>query len=375
VGANVAFLFAMTVAAQPRESVVSAEAPVVNGNAVVAKQRALADGFRQAVERAFADLLKEGGGEGQPLSGGLAQLKASFANRGQRFVRSYRMLEEDESNGRLRVQIDADVDTALLRREMERVRGTTAAEPANVGSRPVGPAVVVGGDMTAEVGATVVKGFGAAGLLALSAGVRDEASLLAAAAQQVAQPLFLAVSTFDEGAIRGASRVSVRCELRARLLPAGQGARPAILDRTLAERGFAGDEAGARQACIERAAENLARQLSVSLRPTPAAARYLTMDLDVVEPAALMGLLQFVKRLGAVSAAEVRQVTTNQAEIRVFTRMSGRELEAALVRDVAGRLFVTETKPPSDHVTLQVRLAQASEPPPGAGADPPATKP
>ena len=101
----------------------------------------------------------------------------------------------------------------------------------------------------------------------------------------------------------------------------------------------------------------------------------MTLDLDVVEPAALMALIQVVKRLGAVNAAEVRHVTTGRAEIRVFTRMSGREIESALIRDIAGRLRVTEVKPPADRVTLQVRLAQADEPLPGAGADPPATKP
>ena len=115
--------------------------------------------------------------------------------------------------------------------------------------------------------------------------------------------------------------------------------------------------------------------MSTFLRPTPAGARYVTLDLDVVEPAALMALIQAVKRLGAVTAAEVRHVTTSQAEIRVFTRMSGREIEAALIRDVAGRLLVAEMKPPADRVTLQVRLAQAGDPPPGAGAEPPATKP
>jgi len=30
----------------------------------------------------------------------------------------------------------------------------------------------------------------------------------------------------------------------------------------------------------------------------------------------------------------------------VFTRMSGREIESALIRDIAGRLRVTEMKPP-----------------------------
>ena len=137
-GAIVVLFFAVSAGAQPGEHVVTGEVPVVNGNAVVAKQRALADAFRQTVERAFADLLKEGGGEAQPVPAGLAQLKASFANRGQRFVRSYRILEQEESSGRLRVQIDADVDTALLRREMERARGTTAGEPATALARPAG---------------------------------------------------------------------------------------------------------------------------------------------------------------------------------------------------------------------------------------------
>lgn len=367
------FLFARPAVAQPGERVVTAEAPIVNGNAVVAKQRALADAFRQVVERAFLDLRKESGGEAQPLSAGLALLKASFANRGQRFVRSYRVLEEEEGNGRLRVQVDADVDTALLRREMERARGTAAEEPSTISARPAGLSILVGGDLPDEASTVVVKALGAAGVQAQSAAVRDEAPLVAAAARQAAPALWLAATWFGEGSIRGTSRVSVRCELRARLLSAGSGARATVFDRS--ERGFANDETAARLACWQLAAGSLARHLAGSLRPIPAGARYVTLDLDVVEPAALMALIQVVKRLGAVSAAEVRQVTTNQAEIRVFTRMSGREIEAALIRDVAGRLLVAELKPPADRVTLQVRLAQAGDPQSGAGAEPPATKP
>jgi hypothetical protein len=366
-------LFAMPAAAQPGEHVVSAEAPIVNGNAVVAKQRALAEAFRQAVERAFSDLLKEGGGEVQSGSAGLAQLKASFANRGQRFVRSYRILEEEEANGRLRVQVDADVDTALLRREMERARGTSVGEPATMPARLAGPSIVVGGDLPAEASAAVVKALAAVGVQAQSLAVRDEAPLVAAAARQAAQALCLAATSFGEGSIRGATRVSVRCELRARLLSAGSGARPVSIERS--ERGFAGDEAAARLACWQRAATALAQQLSTSFRPIPAGARYVTLDLDVVEPAAVMTLIQVVKRLGAVTAAEVRRVSMRQAEIRVFTRMSGREIQAALIRDVSGRLLVSELKPPADRVTLQVRSAQAGDPPTGAGAEPPARKP
>lgn len=367
------FLFALPTAAQTGDRVVTADAPIVNGNAVMAKQRALAEAFRQAVERAFSDLLKESGGGAQPLSGGLMQLKASFANRGQRFVRSYRILEQEEGNGRLRLQIEADVDTALLRREMERVRGASGVELTTAPVRPGGPAILVGGDLSEEASTTVVKTFIAGGVPAQSVAVRDEAPLVAAAARQGAQALWLAATSFGEGSIRGASRISVRCELHGRLSSVGSGARAANLEGS--DRGFSGDEAAARLACWQRVAATLARQVSTLLRPIPAGARYVTLDLEVVEPAALMLLVQVVKRLGAVTAAEVRHVTTSQAEVRVFTRMSGREIEAALIRDVAGRLLVAELKPPGDRVTLQVHLAQAGDPQPGAGAEPPATKP
>jgi hypothetical protein len=372
-GALAVIVLALPAAAQPGEHVFAAEAPIVNGNAVVAQQRALADAFRQTVERGFSDLLKESGGDAQPLPAGLVQLRASFVNRGQRFVRSYRILEQEESNGRLRVQIDADVDTALLRREMERARGATAGEPVTASARPGGPSIVVGGDLPDEARVAMVEALTAVGVRAQSVAVRDEAPLAAAAGRQGAQALWLAALSSSEGSVRGASRVSMRCELRARLLSAGSGARAASLDRS--ERGFAADEVAARVACWQRAAGTLARDMSPFLRPTPAGSRYVTLDLDVVEPAALMALIQVVKRLGAVSAAEVRHVTTTQAEIRVFTRMSGREIQAALMRDVAGRLLVTEMKPPADRVTLQVRSAQAGDPPPGTGAEPPATKP
>jgi hypothetical protein len=216
-------LFVLPAAAQPEERVVTAEAPIVNGNAVVAKQRALADAFRQVVERAFADLLKESGGEAQPLSPGLAQIKASFANRGQRFVRSYRVLDEEEGKGRLRVQIDAEVDTALLRREMERARAAAVSEPATTVARPAGQSLLVGGDDEANV--AVVKALAAGGVQAQSAAARDEATLVAAAGRQAAQALWLVVTSFGEGTIRGASPISVRCELRARLLVCGPGCR------------------------------------------------------------------------------------------------------------------------------------------------------
>ncbi len=373
-GAWLSLALARPLAAQDNDQVITSEAPIVNRNAMQAEQRALADAFRQATEGAFQDLLKEAGLEGQPLSPGLAQLKATLASKGQRFVRGYRILEKDESNGILRLQVDADVNLALLRREIEKTRGAlpptgTSTPPASFG------ALLLGGDLPEDVRATVANVLGSSGARVQATTVRDEAALVAAAAKQNGQALWVSSTWFNEGSVRGSAHVSHRCELRARLLPVGPAGRPALLDRTLSERGFARDEAAARLTCAKAAASGLAQHVAELLRPVPAASRYVSVDLDVIEPAALLTVVQTLKRLGAVNAVEVRRVSTRQAEIRVFTRMSGREIQAGLLRDIAGRLTLTEVKPPTDRLTLQARLRQAAESQPAAGAEPPASTP
>lgn len=375
-GALLSLALARPLAAQGNERIFTSEAPIVNRNAMQAEQRALADAFRQATEGAFQDLMKEAGAEGQPLTPGLAQLKASLASKGQRFVRGYRVLEKDESNGILRLQIDAEVNTALLRREIEKTRGAIAPEATSAATTPAAfAALLLGGHLPEDVRAPMATVLGTSGVRVQAVPVREESALVAAAAKQNAQALWIDSTWFNEGMVRGSAHVSERCELHARLLPPGPAGRPALLDRTLTERGFADDEAAARLVCAKAAAANLARQVTDLLRPVPAASRYVTVELDVIEPAALMSVVQTCKRLGAVNAVEVRRVTTRQAELRVFTRMSGREIQNGLLRDLAGRLTLTEVKPPTDRLTLQARLRQAAEPQPAAGAEPPASTP
>jgi len=130
-------------------------------------------------------------------------------------------LEEEESKGRLRLQIDADVDTAMLRREMERARGTTGGESATTTARPTGPSLLVGGDSSEEASATVVKTLGgwrcpgASGRCARRALTGGRGRAPGGARRFGWSPPRPA-----KGSIRGASSVSVRCELRARLLAA-----------------------------------------------------------------------------------------------------------------------------------------------------------
>ncbi len=353
---SASFSWGLVPSAWAQDGVVTAEAPIVAGNAVLAKQRALGDAFRQATERAFATLIAENGESSAPLSPALIQLKASLATLGQRFVRSYRVLEQDESAGKLRLQIEAEVDLALLRREMDRARGTGGG--GGVPAAPVAP-FLVGGAVPAELRLVAVNAFVAAGARAQASPAIDEATLTAAAAGKGSHAILLTASASPEGAIRGTNRVSVRCELRARVVPAASGPK---LERSQEERGFAADETAARMACWERVTRALAREVVATFKPAPGSTRHVSLSLDLPDPSALAAVVQAIKRLGAVSATEVRHVTVQGAEIRLFTRMSGPVIASGLARELAGRLALTTTKPATDdHVWLQVRAPEVGD--------------
>jgi hypothetical protein len=347
---------------QSNDRVVTAEAPIVAGNAVLAKQRALGDAFRQAAERGFAVVLAESGDAAASLPPALAQLRASFATRGQRFVRSYRVLEQDESAGKLRLQIEAEVDMALLRREIDRVRGANATGANVVPVVAEMPPFLVAGAVPSEVRLIAVNAFVAAGVRAQASPIADEASLTTAAAGQGSQAVLLAATATPEGAIRGANRVSVRCELRARVTAAPTMGPGSKLDRKEEDRGFAVDENAARMACWERGAQGLTRSVVAAFRPAPASTRYVELTLDLADPSALTAVIQGIKRLGAVSTTEVRHVTARAAEVRLFTRMGGPTIASALIRELAGRLALSNTKPATvDHVWLQARTPEVGD--------------
>ena len=353
------FVTSGAVAQTPEQNVVRAEAPIVAGNAVNAKKRALADAFRQAAERAFGELLKEGAPLPQPVPASVAQLKASLANSAQRFIRSYRLIEQQSEGGILRVMIEAEVDTLLLRRELERARGAGAAPAPTAATAPAASFWLVAG---AAPGAALTAGsLAAAGVSARLDASTGEAQLLASAAKQNAYALFIAVSSVSEGAVRGTSSISVKCSLRARLFTAaGQAVVGPAVDRTDEDRGFAAEEKLARDACLARVSSQAARGLVTALRAPAVAATFVTLQLDMADPGAVPAVLQALKRVGAVTASEVRHVAANLAEIRVFTRMGGVVLGQALSRELAGKLTVSATQTTNDLLALRVRALDSS---------------
>ena len=359
-----ALAFAATTAAaqtpEPSDRVVTAQAPIVEGNAVNAKKRALADAFRQAAERAWGELLKEGPPLPQPMPPAVAQLKASLANSAQRFVRSYRLVEQATEGGFLRVLVEADVDTALLRRELDRARGSAGSALPTL-PRPVVAVFLVGG--TAPVATSLAGGLTAAGVASRLDSAQAEAQLLDTAAKQNSPAIFVVASSTSEGLVRGAGRVSVKCLLRSRVFPLlvqpGQPGRPSV-DRADEERGFGADETQARTACFERVTTATVRSLVGALHSDAVASPFVTLVLDIADSAVIPTLLQALKRIGGVSATEVRHVAATMAELRVFTRNASAVLMQALVRETTGKLSLTSTQASIDELALRVRPIETS---------------
>ena len=94
--------------------IVTGQAPVVGGNAAGARERALDDAIKQAVNQALAAIV-----DPQTRAAQAKTLKAIEA-KARSFVPRYRTLEEGEANGVYTVRLEAEVDEAALRRRIER---------------------------------------------------------------------------------------------------------------------------------------------------------------------------------------------------------------------------------------------------------------
>ena len=191
-------------------------------------------------------MVAENGGATSPA---LSSLRAGWLQRPKRLVRSYRVLEQSEDGGMLRVRVTAELDEAFMRREFDRSRGV-----ANRGVAPgVLPVLAVGAP---EAGAVLVSALGDEGIRAqLQAGAASDESALKALAARAGRSVALVTGrAASEGPVRGTGQQAVECQLGVRLVSADAGAGA---ERTASARGFQIQEADARTACFARAARDL----------------------------------------------------------------------------------------------------------------------
>ena len=323
----------------PGARIAVGQAPVVGGNAAGARERALDEAIRQAVDLALADLV-------DPQTRA-AQAKAirTLEAKARTFVPRYRTLEEGETNGVYAVRLEAEVDEAALRAKIERWSVGPSAEPA----RPAGTLLIGPGD-GAPQSAALVTGVTAA---LVAAGVRARLIPTSQNPPAAAAVARIAAAVTDAGAVRGTARVAAACTATARFAPSS------VPERHATAFGFADDPEAARADCVAHLGPALAADIAgvwstASAQGTDLPVR--TIEADVVEPAAVAALLKSVRAVGAVSSADLVQVGGGRAEIRARTRSAPGPLAEALVRDADSSLNLTDVHAGGDGISLRVRL-------------------
>jgi hypothetical protein len=341
-------------AGTPGARVVSGQSAIIGGNGAGARERALEEAFRQAVDQALSEMLDAATRAGQARA-----IKAIEA-RARTYVRSYRALEEGEVNGAYAVKLEVEVDEAALRRATERGAPATAAP-----SRPaLGSGFLLVSNGAPEATSLLLSALASVGARAqvADAAVKDVAEAQRAAARAtLPQVAFVSASTADEGSVRGTAKVAVSCRLAARVVSAPSGL--AVGEPDAAPRAFGADEASARSGCLTRAAGELASRLASAAGGGGADGgdlRTVTVEADVVEAGAVVALLKAVRSLGAVSSAEVRRVGPGRAEIRARTRALASALAPALSRDPA--LTLSNVEVAGDVIRLNARLRAPATP-------------
>ncbi len=237
------------------------------------------------------------------------------------FVGRYRTLEEGEENGVYKITIQAEVDGSALKSKIERWNAAPVQPPAH--ASPFSIAVLAGDGTLAAFAAGVAAALS-------SAGVHARAADPGAAASPSSPAATVTASTTDEGALRGTGRVSVSCRAAARFTGVS------IPDRAANTRAFADSTEVGRTDCLARLAGLLAADMAGALSASAGSASelpILTIEADVVEPAAVSALLKSVRAVGAVSAADLVRVGGGRAEIRARTRSAPAPVAAALSRD------------------------------------------
>jgi hypothetical protein len=333
-------------AVDPNTRITTGQAPVVGGNAAGARERALEDAIRQAVDLAINELVVDP----QARAAQGKTIRAIEA-KAHSFIGSYRTLEEGEANGVYTMRVQVEVDRSGIQNKIDRGGAPPLPSPP---PRAIAPAVVV---LPAD---RTPPAFVANMVAALtSAGLRARAGDPFAKMPPSTIAATVTAETVDEGALRGTGRVSVACRATARFTGLS------LPDRTAAARAFAQAVEAGRTDCLGRLASGLAAEMAAALTAAAAPSAdlpLLTIDADVVEPGAVPALLKSVRSVGAVSAADLVRVGGGHAEIRARTRSGPALLAAALSRDADAMISLSDVQASGAVIKLRARLRAPATP-------------
>jgi len=339
----------------------SSEVSIVGGNVASARERAVAEALKQAVDQAITELSPDARAT-QPKVVGQILGKARV------YVRRYRSILEGESRpSRYAVKLEAEVDEPALRRTLDR----GAAAPAAAAAPGTASYFVVSAGAV-EASDAVVRALAGGGVRAERApsGTWDQPRAVDAAARAgLAAVAFVNGAFTAEGQVRGAGVEAIACTVGLRVVAAPGGA--AIAEDNQTARAFSLRADDARKDCFARAAAAAVPHVAPQAAASHAASdlRTVIMDVEVAQAGAVQPLLKQLRGSGTISSVDLRRITPGRLELWVRSRLTAPGLVALLARDGGGPVALSGAEAAGDRVHVRASLREEVQPapmPPGA---------
>jgi hypothetical protein len=350
------------------------QAPILNGDRVRARDRALDESFRQAIDQAIAALPE------QPLprapGGRAALLQLRIYPKARSYITTYRVLDEGEAGpGSFRIRIAAQVERERLQRDL----GGTETAAAPTGGARIGVCLAERAAATAP-GHRGSPTSAAAGLIDRVAGALAAAGVDAVALPSGCSPddgddlaiesrashaahtgglagaVAGAIQIAPGGGIRGTSLVVARATVRLRMVDAGGHPVAAALAE---HEGWGADRAAAALAAAGAALDEATEQLaSAAAQRWPAGGGGIPVHVEGAQGWADVGaLVQALAVLPGVGPVELRRFSVGGVELLARGRADAASLVAGLAR--AGGRFTAIARGES----LLVHVAAVPTPP------------
>jgi len=341
----------------------ASEVAIVGGNVASARERAVAEALKQAVDQAITELVPDARAA-QPKVVGQILAKARV------YVRRYRSILEGESRpSRYAVKLEAEVDEPALRRTLDR-----GAAPPAVAAAPGTASYFVVGAGAVEASDAVVRALAGGGVRAERApsGTWDQARAVDAAGRAgLGAVAFVNGAFTSEGQVRGAGVEAISCTVGLRVVAAPGGTSVAEDNQTA--RAFALRPDEARKDCFARAAAAAVPHVAPQATASHGAPdlRTVIVDVEVSQAGAVQPLLKQLRGSGSISSVDLRRITPGRLELWIRSRLTAPGVVALLARDGGGPVALAGAEAAGDRVRVRASLREDAAAPAPPGAAPP----
>jgi hypothetical protein len=323
---------------------------VVGGDRVRARDRALDDALRQAVEQAAATVL-----DPSQLVARSSELRLRIYPKARSYVSNYRILDEGETSGVFQVHVSATVSTGRLARDL------AAPAPSPTVSKQL-RAIVCSHGVVERVAKDALTARGVE-IVAAPPACNEDTTAKAAQAAGAQGAIVGSDEIAPEGGIRGTELTAARAKVTLKLLePAGRVAADGSAEKMAYDR----TPEGAADAAARAAATEVTRTLQPDVAkhwPTAAEAvsgGVLVSVSRIKRYADYAALASALSSLPGVAGVAPQRFARGEVDLLVRTAQAAPQLGAALDRSPPAGLRFRSTA--DGEQALRVEVAEAAAP-------------